>query len=129
MKVISKVELNTQAIAKLESSAKEAMELTMEAFKTEILNAQVIPRSEDGDLSKSQAVSFGITTKGMTGYISYNTPYARRLYYHPEYNFRQDINVNARGRWLDEWIYGPRKDWLTGAFLQFWKSKAGGVIK
>jgi hypothetical protein len=128
VKVTTKIELNAQAIAKLESSAKEAMELTMEALKTEINNAQVVPR-DHGDLTMSTGVSFGITTKGMTGYISYNTPYARRLYFHPEYNFRTDKNTNARGRWLDEWVYGPRKDWLTGAFLQFWKMQAGGVIK
>lgn len=128
MKVTAKIELNTQNIAKLEAARREAMELTMEAFKTEVNNAQVIPR-DHGDLMMSTGVSYGIDTKGMTGYLSYNTPYARRLYYHPEYNFRTDKNTNARGRWLDEWIYGPRKQWLSDTFLQFWKAKAGGVIK
>ncbi|AJH78126.1 MULTISPECIES: minor capsid protein [Heyndrickxia] len=36
------------------------------------------------------------------GEIVWDTPYARRLYYHPEYNFSKDKNPHARGLWFDE---------------------------
>jgi Minor capsid protein len=36
------------------------------------------------------------------GYLCWDTPYARRLYYNPQYNFRKDENPNARGLWFEE---------------------------
>jgi Minor capsid protein len=36
------------------------------------------------------------------GLLVWDTPYARRLYYNPQYNFRKDKNPNARGLWFEE---------------------------
>ncbi|MDD9147827.1 minor capsid protein [Sporolactobacillus sp. CQH2019] len=36
-----------------------------------------------------------------TGKVVWDTPYARRLYYNPQYNFSKDQNTLARGRWFD----------------------------
>lgn len=36
------------------------------------------------------------------GLLRWDTPYARRLYYNPQYNFQKDENPNARGLWF-EW--------------------------
>lgn len=35
------------------------------------------------------------------GLIVWNTPYARRLYYNPQYNFSKDVNPNAQGLWFE----------------------------
>ncbi|MEK4003023.1 minor capsid protein [Bacillus sp. FSL K6-2822] len=35
------------------------------------------------------------------GHIEWNTPYARRIYYNPQYNFSTDVNPNARGLWFE----------------------------
>jgi hypothetical protein len=35
------------------------------------------------------------------GHIEWRTPYARRLYYNPEYNFSKDKNPNAGGLWFE----------------------------
>lgn len=35
------------------------------------------------------------------GKVIWNTPYARRLYYNPQYNFSKDKNMNARGYWFE----------------------------
>ena len=96
----------------------------MEAMKTEINNMQVVPK-ETGNLEESAKTG----AEGNKGYISYNTSYARRLYYHPEYNFRTDKNPNAQGRWMDSFIHGDKKDWLTKTFGEFLKRLSGGVIK
>ncbi|MFX3618724.1 MAG: minor capsid protein [Sporolactobacillus sp.] len=50
-----------------------------------------------GDLSKSanRAADFE------RGIIHYNQPYARRLYYNPQYNFTKTFHPQARGRWFD----------------------------
>ncbi|WP_342045919.1 minor capsid protein [Bacillus sp. OTU530] len=35
------------------------------------------------------------------GLLIWDTPYARRLYHHPEYDFSQDKNPNASGLWFE----------------------------
>lgn len=34
--------------------------------------------------------------------VSWNTPYAKRLYWNPQFNFSKDANPNARGLWFEE---------------------------
>lgn len=46
-----------------------------------------------------------------------DTPYARRLYFHPEYNFQTANNANARGEWLRDWMPGGAQEgWLQAAY-------------
>jgi hypothetical protein len=118
------VKLNPIAIKKLEEAAIKSLPLTAEATKTEISNMKVVPK-ETGNLEESASVG----SEGNTAHISWNTPYARRLYYHPEYNFRKDKNPNAQGRWADSFQHGPKKDWLAETYGKFLKQQSGGVIK
>lgn len=118
------VELNQQAIKQVEEAAKKALPLTMEVMKSEIISMQVVPK-ETGNLEESAIVG----VKNGVGFISFSTPYARRLYYHPEYNFRTDKNSHAQGRWLDSFIHGPKKKWLEETLGKFIKQLSKGVIK
>ena len=124
MKVKVNIELNQANIKKIQDAMVKALPGTLDAMVTEINNAQVVPK-ETGNLEES--VVTGV--ENGVGYISYNTPYARRLYYHPEYNFRQDKNPNAQGRWMDDFIYGEKKNWLSKTFGKLLKMYSGGVIK
>lgn len=124
MKIKVDVKLNPEAIKAIQDATVKALPLTMEAMKTEVNNMQVVPK-EVGTLEES--VVTGV--ENGVGYISYNTPYARRLYFHPEYDFRQDKNPNAQGRWLDPFIHGDKKEWLEEAFGKNLKEQSGGVIK
>jgi|SRR5690606_16694647 len=124
IKIKGKLKLNPQAIKKIEDAAVKALPLTMEAMKTEVNNMQVVPK-ETGNLEESAVTG----AENNRGFLSYNTPYARRLYFHPEYNFRQDKNPNAQGRWLDPFIHGSKKNWLAQAYGEFLKQLSGGVIK
>lgn len=46
-------------------------------------------------------------------------PYARRLYFHPEYNFRTDKNPFAGGRWFDPYLPGHAKgDFVAKTFAE-----------
>ncbi len=38
-----------------------------------------------------------------------STPYARRLYFHPEYKFDKGENPHARGKWYTDWLPGGKK--------------------
>ncbi len=124
IKIKAKLELNQEAIKKIQDAAVKALPLTMEAMKTEINNMQVVPK-ETGNLEESAVTG----AENSRGYLSYNTPYARRLYYNPQFNFRTDKNPNAQGRWLDSFIHGPKKMWLTQTYGIFLKQNSGGVIK
>lgn len=50
-----------------------------------------------------------------SGEIIWQTPYARRLYYNPQYNFSKDINPNARGLWFEVAKIEKLKSWLDQA--------------
>lgn len=45
------------------------------------------------------------------GHIEWNTPYARRLYWNPQYEFSTDVNPNARGVWFEEAKARHVTDW------------------
>ncbi|MCF6461495.1 minor capsid protein [Clostridium sp. Cult3] len=124
MKIKGKLKLNPQAIKKIEDAAIKALPLTMEAMKTEVNNMQVVPK-ETGNLEESAVTG----TENNRGFLSYNTPYARRLYYNPDYDFSTLVNQYAQGRWLDPFIYGPKKMWLAQTYGEFLKQLSGGVIK
>lgn len=124
MKVNINVKLNQANINLVRQGMNKALPLTMESLKSEVNNMQVVPKNI-GDLEESVVVG----VENITGFISYNTPYARRLYYNPQYNFRTDKNPNAQGRWLDSFIHGPKKQWLSSTFGEFLKQNTGGVIK
>lgn len=36
------------------------------------------------------------------GVLIWDVPYAKRLYWNPQYNFSKDSNPNARGKWFEE---------------------------
>ena len=63
----------------------------------EIAKDEVVPK-QTGALEESATLVVKALNKGQVR-ITYDTPYARRLYYHPEYNFRRDKNANAKGLW------------------------------
>jgi hypothetical protein len=57
--------------------------------------------------------------------ISSDTPYARRLYFHPEYKFNKNNNPHAGGRWFDPWIDGKKKMFAINAFRILYKKLTG----
>lgn len=90
-----------------------ALRETIDALKTDIVQMQVTPK-ETGNLEGSATAE-----KTKTGYdLRYTTPYAEKLYTHPEFNFRTDKNPNAKGRWLEDWISGEERAWLERTFAE-----------
>lgn len=54
-----------------------------------------------------------------------STPYARRLYFHPEYHFDTGENPNARGKWYADWIDGAQADFCTKAYKAIYRRLTG----
>lgn len=62
------------------------------------------------------------------GYVSINVegPYARRLYFHPEYNFDKGENPHAGGKWFEPYKAGGKKnDKVKKAYNEFYKRESG----
>lgn len=126
MLVKSSVTLNLPRIRQLTQAAITALEQTGEALHTEVVQAQVMP-FETGHLEEDATfVDYSDSADGLVRIVS-STPYARRLYYHPEYNFQTDENPFAGGEWFEPWLPGGvSQDFAKDAFKRFYK-KAGGL--
>lgn len=125
MEVTSTVKIYQWKIDQLIQAQITALEKTAEALHTEVVQAQVMPRDTGHLQNSSTFVDFSQSSSGTVSLVS-QTPYARRLYFHPEYNFRKVENSNAQGKWLEPWISGTKKDWCPSAFAKFYK-EIGGV--
>ena len=51
--------------------------------------------------------------------------HARRLYFHPEFNFNQAVNKNAGGRWFDIYIGGVKRNFAKKMFIKSFKRRHG----
>lgn len=123
MAIVGKLKLNNSSIKNLERAKIVALEKTAESLKTRVLNEQVIPK-DVGTLQDSLHVDYSESKKGKVSLVM-NTPYARRLYYHPEYNFSKTDNVNAQGKWFEPWLSGKYKDFAQKRFNEFYKRESG----
>lgn len=121
--VTSRVRLNMPRIRQLSRGAVRALEMTAEALHTEVVQAEVLPRGT-GALTLNTFCDYKDSTKGKVSIVC-QTPYARRLYFHPEYHFRQTEHRNAKGKWFDDWISGDKKNFAQNAFIRFYRREAG----
>lgn len=121
------IKIYPKALKEIDNAVIRTAELAMEALKTDVISDQVMPfntgtmqntdtfvdTQQDGETVISALVT------GVTG-----SPQARRLYYHPEYNFQTGNNHNARGEWLESWIDGDKKNFVPDMFIRILKKEA-----
>lgn len=127
MKVNVKVTLDQAALKNLEQIQRQALEMTAEAVLTDIKTSGVVPK-DTNQLELSGFVDLTEIRQGIAS-IVFDTPYARRLYWHPEYNFRTDKNPHARGKWMEPYYSGEKKKFVQQTFAQFVKQLSKGMIK
>lgn len=98
------IKLDEAALARLDGAAKAAALETVEAVKTDLVSSQTMPYdvgTMQGSLHSDPEDQFEAGTEIHT-VLQTDGPQARRLYFHPEYNFQRGKNPNAGGAW-----YGP----------------------
>lgn len=125
IKVSSKVRMNMPAIKVLTKAQNLALEQTAEALHTEVVQAQVVPR-DTGNLQNE--AFFVDASKLPSGKVSlvHSTPYARRLYFHPEYHFSKDENPNAKGKWFNDWLQGgTQSDFAIKTYKEIYRRLTG----
>lgn len=112
-----KVNWNFGAVRQVEQAVATALEQTAQAVLEDVEKEQVMPK-DTGTLSEASTFLYDAESRtGVVAIVS-DTPYARRLYYHPEYNFRTSENKNAGGKWFQPWIDGDKKDFAAKAFAE-----------
>ncbi len=120
MKVTSKINFkNISAINKL---AIEALVETADALETNLRKSKTIPFDTGNLQNKSMSVDDSKKNKGVVTLV-YDTPYARRLYFHPEYNFQKTKNPNAGGMWFEPYINGNKKTYAAKTFARLMRGK------
>jgi hypothetical protein len=121
------VKMNHGALGKLSNAQKQAIEMTTEAVKSDVTLSATVPK-DTGELERSAFVDASKLGEGKTR-LTYDTPYARRVYWHPESNFRTDKNASAQGKWLQTYIDGPKRKFAKDVFKKLYRKLTGGVVK
>lgn len=120
------VKIDNVKIDRLIEAHKKALEMTADAVLSDIKTSAVVPK----DTSMLEDSGFVDRSELMNSIarIVFDTPYARRLYWHPEYNFRHDKNPNAKGKWMDDYLYGEKKEFVKDTYSKFFKMLSKGLI-
>ena len=121
----SRIRMNFPRIRQLEASQVKALEQTAEALHTEVVQAEVFPRDTGALQNESTFVDTSESRQGKVSLVS-STPYARRLYFHPEYHFQTDENRHAKGKWYADWLPGGQnEDFCINTFKQIYRRLTG----
>ena len=117
------IKLDAAALARLGEAAKAAALETMEAVKTDLVGSQTVPFDNgtmQGTLHTEQFVSEGVCHT----VLQTDGPQARRLYFHPEYNFQHGHNPNAGAAWYAPYeADGGKKSLIPETFAARMKEK------
>ena len=119
VQVTSRVELNMSVLNMLDKAQREAFEQTADATLTELRDRQVMP-FDTGNL-QNDSTFIDDSQKDKVSIVS-STPYARRLYFHPEYNYRRGNNLRAGGKWFESFL---NDDFIQNAYAKLLKQKGG----
>lgn len=124
MGVRTTIKLNLPVIRRLDEAAKKALVQTAEAIHTDLVQSETMPRDTGRLQNESTFVAYENVDTGEVELVS-ATPYARRLYFHPEYNFQTTENPNAQGKWLETYVDGEKRDFAEKVFARHYKRLAG----
>jgi Minor capsid protein len=104
------IRLNVRAeLGGIRETVNDAIKAGQKQLDQEVLKGSnyFIPK-DTGELERSGVRASQIGK----GKIVWDTPYARRLYYNPQYNFSRDSNPNAQGLWFEAAKARFFSDWV-----------------
>lgn len=109
-------------IGKLQSKRKNATKAAQMQLDQDVLKDSNYYAPQD----KSNLIGSSlIASKIGQGELIWDTKYAKRLYYNPQYNFSKDKNPNAQGLWFEVAKANKKDDWLKGARRDYKKYFSG----
>lgn len=119
------VKLNMSNIKGIENAIQRNMIKTADAIKTDVQQSQTMPFRTGNLQNRSTFIDKTEVSNGAV-YVVSDTVYARRLYFHPEYNFYNGENPNAGAKWFEPYISGNKKDYAQKVFAAFIQKSTGG---
>nr|DAZ26149.1 MAG TPA: Minor capsid protein [Caudoviricetes sp.] len=122
MKVKVTGKINHKGNEYVKKLMKEALVETADALKSDLQKSQTMPFDTGALQNRSTFIDDSKKKSGRVTIVS-DTPYARRLYFHPEYNFQKTKNKNAGGMWFETYINGQKKNWTSKKFAKIMKGK------
>ena len=109
--------------AKLDRDVQQCLEMTAAEVVRDLRASHTLPRRE-GELTKQTYVDRS-KKKGVVSVVT-DTNYARRLYFHPEYQFDQTVNEAAGGEWFEPYKErGSKSRFCARTFSKFLKQRRG----
>lgn len=109
----NKILIKSSANLRIMIAQRRALLATADQIVGDVNSNQTVPK-DTGALEDSVMIKSDLSGKRVR--ISYNTPYARRLYFHPELNFNRALNINAGAGWLDTYKDGSGNEWVISTF-------------
>ena len=119
VQVTSRIELNMSVLNMLDNAQYEALAMTADATLTELRDRQTMP-FDTGNL-QNDSTFVDDSQRDKVSIVS-STPYARRLYFHPEYNYRRGNNASAGGKWFESFL---NDDFIVSAYAKLLKQRGG----
>ena len=119
IQVSSRVELNVSVLNALDNAQYEALAMTADATLTELRDRQTMP-FDTGNL-QNDSTFVDDSQRDKVSIVS-STPYARRLYFHPEYNYRRGNNTSAGGKWFESFL---NDTFIQNAYAKLLKQRGG----
>lgn len=127
MKVTSKV--NRKHLNDMQIVFQNAQIKTVDALKADLQKSRTLPHGDTGELERSIETDKDYVKAGIVRIAHEGLAYLRRLYFHPEYNFRKDKNPDAGGLWFEPYLKGSKKEMPQKLFNKFVKKERNNVIK
>lgn len=124
VKVSGTIKLNTAKLEELTKQQYISLAQTADAMLTDLRDEQLMP-FDTGNMQNDS--TFIDDSQKMQGRVSIVTtaPQARRLYFHPEYDFRTTNNARAGGKWFEPYINGSKSNFVKKAFATLFKRNGG----
>ena len=124
VKVSSTIKLDEAKLKELTRQQYISLAQTADALVTDLRDSQTMPFDTGNLQNDSTFLEDSQKAQGRVSIVS-STPYARRLYYHPEYNFKRNNNGSAGGKWFEPYISGNKSDFIVNAFKELFKRNGG----
>ena len=122
----SRVVIDKKKVSILENAAIQALSKLGDFVLDDVVEKQVIPFDVGTLQNESTYVERKNLNDGCISIVS-STPYARRLYFNPDYNFNKANNPNAKGKWFEDWQNGGKHEKEVTRAYAFFIKKEGGL--
>lgn len=122
MRIAAKIKIDPNFKKTIEAEFEEAMRLTMENFRSEVVRSQTMPK-DNGDMEKDTFTKVESKSRYIAGHLITDKPQARYQYYgvtkptddkpSRPLNYQTVNNPNARSKWLEQYEDG---EWINERF-------------